>query len=1190
MSNKKLLGVQEIPVGSKLKLNSADHSSKPAAYKFVVVNSDSGDDQGQLVSISSQKIIRAEDIVDGAVGADALAVTAVTAGSYGSSTAVPTFTVDVDGRLTAAGTASISTSLTIQSDDASDNVVALASDKLKLLGGTGITSSNTADDVTFALDDTAVTAAAYGSATAVPSFTVDAQGRLTAAADVAILHDSLSGFVANEHIDHSGVSIVAGSGLTGGGDITASRTLNVIGGDGITANADDIAVDLDGSGIVSGLAVGSGGLKVVDLGVTNAMLAGSITDSKLSTISTANKVGLAALDIDGGTDIGAALVDADLLIVDDGAGGTNRKMAASRLATYARGKVSAVDAGGDGSFSYNSSTGAFTYTGPSAAEVRAHHSAGTGVAISSGAISIGQAVATSSNVQFANITASGNLTVNGTTTTIDTTNMAVQDSLVELGSGTSGTPANDAGFVVERGDSANAFMGWDESTDKFKMGTGTFTGASTGNLDITKGTLLADLEGDVTGNADTATALATGRTIAMTGDVAWTSASFDGSGNVTGAATIQANAVEQSMLADDAVGAAELAADAVVNASVAANAAITLNKLASATEAQIIVHNASGVPVAVGLSGDATIAASGALTLAANSVSQVQLDDDAVGADELADNAVVNASVVNGALKADKLDIDGSTDIGAALADADLFIVDDGAGGTNRKSELSRLKTYLASASNNGLKVDGSSFFVAPSDFTSATPDLTVDDMALNDVPVTTSLSSPLNSSAGAAFNYVILPASSISNIDENGYIDWADSNSATYSAPRQIVAKLDDGSRTVIVYQGNAISVSGGPFDPTSTGSFGHNHTSKYFHFWNDGSSSGDSSDGSFQLGSASIQAPPGSGGTDWSSAFFRIPSSSALSITAASHALQNKNGSGGSQNGDVMALDKSGLSATIMNGRNAASGWSLNSDTSIFGASDSLLWLEDSGNMFGSGSSDQLVGSSPAREFFVGTKSVTPGTGVPRKASLASMLLAAAGDGLEQDSSSKALKVKVDDSSIAIASDTVGVKAAGIGLSHHAPAAVGGSNLPTGMQYVWNNESSAWSYARPSVMVEFDVTYANTGDATLDGRVSSGDNAGTSSQATWVDQMTANGEIRIRLHDNGLYGAQAQSSPYFMAQVFVETSSGVKELAGTNMQIDSTASGECYASFDLDGAIADGASHKVFIGFVQMGGLVSS
>ena len=61
--------------------------------------------------------------------------------------------------------------------------------------------------------------------------------------DGDIVHDNLSGFVANEHIDHSGVSITAGTGLTGGGDITSSRTLNVIGGKGITANANDIQID-----------------------------------------------------------------------------------------------------------------------------------------------------------------------------------------------------------------------------------------------------------------------------------------------------------------------------------------------------------------------------------------------------------------------------------------------------------------------------------------------------------------------------------------------------------------------------------------------------------------------------------------------------------------------------------------------------------------------------------------------------------------------------------------------------------------------------------------------------------------------------------------------------------------------------------------------------------------------------------
>ena len=66
----------------------------------------------------------------------------------------------------------------------------------------------------------------------------------------------------------------------------------------------------------------------------------------------------------------------------------------------------------------------------------------------------------------------------------------------------------------------------------------------TGNIDLAGVNTTGNQ--DTSGNAATATALATGRTIGMTGDVVWTSASFDGSGNVTGTATIQPNSVALS--------------------------------------------------------------------------------------------------------------------------------------------------------------------------------------------------------------------------------------------------------------------------------------------------------------------------------------------------------------------------------------------------------------------------------------------------------------------------------------------------------------------------------------------------------------------------------------------------------------------------------------------------------------------
>lgn len=83
-------------------------------------------------------------------------------------------------------------------------------------------------------------------------------------------HDALTNFVANEHIDHSSVSITAGAGLTGGGTIAANRTINVVGGDGITANADEIEVTVDDVTIELSASDGSGAVRVKDAGVTEA--------------------------------------------------------------------------------------------------------------------------------------------------------------------------------------------------------------------------------------------------------------------------------------------------------------------------------------------------------------------------------------------------------------------------------------------------------------------------------------------------------------------------------------------------------------------------------------------------------------------------------------------------------------------------------------------------------------------------------------------------------------------------------------------------------------------------------------------------------------------------------------------------------------------------------------------------------
>ena len=67
-------------------------------------------------------------------------------------------------------------------------------------------------------------------------------GTVLTATQGTINHDSLANFVANEHIDHSGVTITAGAGLTGGGTIASTRTLAVGAGTGVTVNANDVAI------------------------------------------------------------------------------------------------------------------------------------------------------------------------------------------------------------------------------------------------------------------------------------------------------------------------------------------------------------------------------------------------------------------------------------------------------------------------------------------------------------------------------------------------------------------------------------------------------------------------------------------------------------------------------------------------------------------------------------------------------------------------------------------------------------------------------------------------------------------------------------------------------------------------------------------------------------------------------------
>ena len=136
----------------------------------------------------------------------------------------------------------------------------------------------------------------------------------------------------------SGQMIVVNQGSVNDNKIFLCTTNNTasLGSDSISYSV----ITPSNSGTVTSIGIADAGAGEITVGNTpitsngNITLAiNSIADTKLGTIGTANKVSLTALNIDGGSDIGADLTTSDLIIVDDGAGGTNKKAALSRVVT-----------------------------------------------------------------------------------------------------------------------------------------------------------------------------------------------------------------------------------------------------------------------------------------------------------------------------------------------------------------------------------------------------------------------------------------------------------------------------------------------------------------------------------------------------------------------------------------------------------------------------------------------------------------------------------------------------------------------------------------------------------------------------------------------------------------------------------------------------------------------------------------
>ncbi len=238
------------------------------------------------------------------------------------------------------------------------------------------------------------------------------------------------------------------SGLAGAGTTASSGVLNVIGGDGITVNADEVEVTVDGSSIELDNTNGSGALRVKASGVTNAMLAGSIANGKLANSS----VSLGGVSIAlGETDATPAfdLQDATGLPTTSLTGTiTNAQLAGS----IANGKLanSSITVGGQAV-----SLGG-TVTGENIADALNSNL--------NGDVNFGNQ--TDDKVTFAGgVTIEGNLTVQGSQTIVSSSNLLVEDKFILLNSGSN---AGDGGLVVQNGsDNQGSAFVFDDSADRW---------------------------------------------------------------------------------------------------------------------------------------------------------------------------------------------------------------------------------------------------------------------------------------------------------------------------------------------------------------------------------------------------------------------------------------------------------------------------------------------------------------------------------------------------------------------------------------------------------------------------------------------------------------------------------------------------------------------------------------------------